>query len=121
MQCEKCGSKNIHVEYIQIYAKEKVDLPKKPKLEKPQKSEINYPTMPDDKILRALQHSYDELGDENYRNKSIAMPVIARHIATEAQEHYYSVPKSFYNWYINTPIDQVRPKPQTEEKPIDKV
>jgi hypothetical protein len=71
--------------------------------------------MPDDKILRVLQHSYDELGEEKYMIKALAMPVIARHMAAEAQEHYYSTPKSFYNWYINTPIEQVRAKPQTEE------
>ena len=104
-----------------VFFKQKIDLPKKPKLEKPQKSEIEYPMMPEDKILRALMHSYDELGEEKYKSKSIAMPVIARHIATEAQEHFYKTPQNFYSWYINTPIEQVRPKPKTEETPIDKV
>lgn len=94
------------------FFKEKIDLPDKPKLVKPAKSEINYPPMPEEKVLRALQHSYDELGEEAYKDKVKAMPVIARHIAAEAQEHYFAPPKNFYGFYINTPIEQVRAKPQ---------
>jgi hypothetical protein len=97
-----------------VFFKQKIDLPKKPKLEKPQKSEIEYPMMPEDKILRALQHSFDELGEEAYKDRTKAMPVIARHISAEASEHYYNVPKNFYNYYINTPIEQVRAKPQND-------
>jgi hypothetical protein len=93
-----------------IFFKEKIDLPKKPKLEKPQKSDIIYPPMPEDRILRALQHSYDELGEDNYKNKSLAMPIIARHIATEAREHYYNVPQNFYSWYVNTPMEKIKEK-----------
>jgi hypothetical protein len=99
-----------------IFFKEKIDLPKRPKLIKPNKSDIEYPPMPYEKVLRALQHSYDELGEENYKNKVKAMPIIARHFNAEAQEHYYKVPSNLYSHYINIPIEQIRAKPQTEEK-----
>jgi hypothetical protein len=108
MKCEKCGSENIRVEYIQIYTKEKIDLPKKSKLERPAREDINYPEMPETKIIRALQHAYDELGEENWSNKAKAMPVVARHIETEAREHYYKKPKDFYNYYANTPIEVIK-------------
>lgn len=92
----------------QIFFKEKVDLPKLPKTrkfgEKPQ-----LPEMPQERILRALQHAYDEIGDnEDWKNKRIAMPIVARHIATEAREHYYSPPRNFYKHYIETPIENLK-------------
>lgn len=93
-----------------IFFKEKIDLPKRPKLEKPQKSDIIYPPMPEEKILRALQHAFDEVGESNWKIVKIAMPVVARHIATEAQEHYYSTPQNFYRWYTDTPIEKIKEK-----------
>ena len=92
----------------QVFAKEKIDLPKRPKLEKPNKSDIDYPPMTEERILRALQHAFDEVGEANWKTVKIAMPVIARHIQTEAAEHYYRIPQNFYSIYVNTPIELVK-------------
>jgi len=91
----------------QIFFKEKITLPKLPKL--PRKTpRVQLPPMPEDKIIRALQHAIDEVGIENWSNKAIAMPVVARHITTEAREHNFAVPKNIYMWYVTTPIEKLR-------------
>jgi len=99
-----------------IFAKEKIDLPKREKIILPNINRIIYPPMPLEKINRALQHAWDELmqnvpvekQEEVWRDKSKAMPVIARHIATEAREHQYRPPKDIYTIYLNTPVEQIR-------------
>lgn len=93
----------------QIFAKEKINLPKLPKIERPNR--INLPEMDEHTILRALQHAWDEINDEEkWRNKSIAMPIIARQLQTEAREHNFSPPPNFYKLYLETPIDILRIK-----------
>lgn len=92
----------------QVFTKEKVDLPKRPKLEKPQKGDVDYPPMTEERILRALQHAFDEVGEANWKTTKIAMPVVARHIQTEATEHYFKVPTNFYGIYMNTPIELIK-------------
>lgn len=92
----------------QIFFKARIDLPKLPKLKRPQDIKVLLPPMPEEKILRALQHAFDEVGEENWLKKYIAMPVVARHIATEAREHHYSTPRNFYRYYIETPIEKIR-------------
>jgi len=90
----------------QIFAKEKIDLPKLPRL--PRKEvRPQYPPMPKERIMRALQHALDQVGIENWSDKRITMPAIARHIATEAREHNFAPPKNFYKIYIETPIEDI--------------
>jgi cation transport regulator ChaB len=96
---------------IQVFAKERVDLPKK--VDKiPREVRPQYPPMPEERISRALIHAFDELKwDENkWKDKKIAMPVIARHIATEAREHNFQPPKNLYTIYLNTPIEKLKEK-----------
>jgi len=85
----------------QTFFKEKIDLPKRPKIKRPGDSRPQYPPMPEERILRALKHALDEVGEENWKDKRIAMPVVARHIAAEAEEHNYSRPNNFYSYYVN--------------------
>ena len=94
----------------QIFFKEKIDLPKRPKLKNPNEVRIQYPMMPEEKVLRALQHAFDEVGEENWKDVKTAMPIVAQHISTEAREHFYNTPKNFYQYYVNTPIDLLRSK-----------
>ena len=101
-------------EGIQIYFKEKIDLPKRPKIKQTQ-NRPEYPPMPEEKIIRALQHAYDEIGGENWKNTKIAMPIVARHISTEAKEHNYDIPKNMYSYYINTPLEIIVSTKQSEE------
>lgn len=91
----------------QTFFKEKIDLPKRPKIKQPQ-NKPTYPPMPEEKIIRALQHAYDEVGEENWKNVKIAMPVVARHISAEAEEHNYDKPRNMYSYYINIPLETIK-------------
>jgi hypothetical protein len=95
----KCYSDN-------IYFKEKIDLPKKPKLEKPQKSEIVYPPMPQDRIDRAIQHAIDQVGVDNWKIVKIAMPIVAVQLETEGREHFFNTPRNMYQIYLDTLVDE---------------
>jgi hypothetical protein len=89
----------------QVFFKEKIDLPEKPKLVKPTKFEISYPPMPEETITRALEHAIDQVGVDNWLDRSKSMPVLAQHLATEASEHYFSVPRNFYNIYLDSLVN----------------
>lgn len=94
--------------FNQVFFKEKIDLPKRPKLKDPNQVRPQYPPMPEDKILRALQHAFDEVGEESWKDVKIAMPIVARHISTEAGEHFYETPKNMYKYYTDTPMEKIR-------------
>ncbi|DBA34854.1 MAG: hypothetical protein HXS54_06220 [Theionarchaea archaeon] len=85
-----------------IYFKEKTDLP----LLKTEKKgeESSYPDMPDEKIKRALDHAYDEVtekyGPDAWNDKATAMPVVAKHLSTEAAEHLFRPPRNMYELYL---------------------
>ena len=95
-------------EGIQIFFKEKIDLPKRKKLDRENQNQSHYPPMPEEKILRALLHAFNEVGEEDWRKVKIAMPVVARHISTEAREHNYNTPKDMFNYYNNTPLETIK-------------
>jgi len=97
----------------QIFFKEKIDLPKRKKLDRKNQNQSHYPPMPEEKIIRALRHAYDELGADDWKVIKIAMPVVARHISTEAREHNYNVPKNMFNYYRNTPLETILTLSQT--------
>lgn len=92
----------------QHFFKEKIDLPKRKKVARKDRAHPQYPPMPEERILRALQHAFDEVGEENWRNVKIAMPIVARHIAAEAEEHNYSRPNNFYSYYVNYSIEAIK-------------
>jgi len=92
----------------QTFFKEKIDLPKRPKFKRANDSRPIYPPMPEEKILRALLHALDEVGEENWKDKRIAMPVVARHISAEAEEHNYNRPNNFFSYYVNYSIEALR-------------
>lgn len=91
----------------QIFFKEKVDLPNLPKIKKPS-NKPQFPPMPIERCLRALQHAFDEVGEERWKDKRIAMPIVARHFETEAREHNFEPPKNFYRLYIETPLEKIK-------------
>lgn len=129
--CQDCRSNNIKKTTIQIFAKEKVNLPKLPKIERPDK--LTFPPMDDHTIQRALQHAWDEMyndeichtcthsegepldtcdkcREEHWKDKSIVMPLIAKHMAIEGREHNFSVPRNLYEIYLSTPIEKIKTK-----------
>jgi len=98
----------------QVFFKEKIDLSKLPKL--PRQAQPQYPPMPEERILRALQHAYDEIGSENWKDVKVAMPIVARHFATEAREHNWSTPRNMYQLYLNTPLEMIVSPKESKQK-----
>lgn len=86
----------------QVFYKEKRNIPKLPKIENPNAIRPEYPAMPSETIERALQHSIDEVGKDNWTKKEIAMPVLVKHLNVEGREHNYSVPREMYHIYLET-------------------
>jgi hypothetical protein len=93
----------------QVFFKEKIDLPKLPKI--PRDPQVQLPPMTQEKIIRALQHAFDEVGEANWKDTKIAMPVVAKHFSIEAKEHNFSTPRNMYQLWVNTPIEQIKPSP----------
>lgn len=91
----------------QIFWKEKIDLPELEKVESGEQK-IQLPVMDEHTILRALQHAFDIVGEENWIDKSKAMPEIAKQMATEAREHNFSTPRKMYKIYSDTPIEKIK-------------
>jgi ATP-dependent RNA circularization protein (DNA/RNA ligase family) len=92
----------------QIFFKEKIDLPKIPKLKHIEPNQIQYPPMPQDRILRALQHAFDEVGEEKWKNVKISMPIVAKHFQIEAKEHNFASPRNMYQLYLNTSLELIK-------------
>ncbi len=88
----------------QIFFKEKIELPKLAKIRRHRKRP-DLPDMPQEKIIRALQHAFDEVGEENWKVTKIAMPIVAKHFEVEGREHNYNPPRNFYKFYLDTTID----------------
>jgi hypothetical protein len=75
------------------------------------------PSMDDHTKLRALQHAYDEVSKiaeekgiepkEAWNDRKITMPIIAKYIRLEANEHGFAEPNAYY-LYLNTPIEKIQ-------------
>ena len=87
----------------QDFAKEKIDLPKLERV-KSDDDKIQLPPMPEDRILRGLQHAFDVVGEENWKDVKVAMPEVAKQIEIEAREHLFQVPRNLYKLYTDTPL-----------------
>ena len=98
----------------QPYFKERIALPKKIKIRKSDHDRPLLPPMPEDKILRVLKRTFDEIGAENWNNTSIVMPAFAKYIAVEAEEHYYERPKNIYAIYMTTDVEKLKPEVNTD-------
>jgi hypothetical protein len=116
--CERCRSEKTVSLGSQVFAKEKIDIPKREKLKIPKKEEIQLPPMPPDRILRALQHSYDELinsfltesntPEQLWKNKALAMPIIVKHFNVEGREHNFAPPKNPFQIYMDANLSTIR-------------
>lgn len=92
----------------QLFFKIKRNLPKLQKI-KEKKVNPQYPPMPVERIKRAFLHALEELNydEEKWKDKKIAMPIIAKHVATEAREHYYNPPKNIFRYYTEWSIKDI--------------
>jgi hypothetical protein len=104
---------------VLIGFKEKIDLPKLEGLPRVRQEQAIYPPMPEDRILRAMLHAYDEVttiegqvlhpadAEHVWRDKAVAMPALVKHLVVEAREHNFEVPKKPYDLYVNTPLEKI--------------
>jgi len=58
-----------------------------------------YPELPEAEVMNEIQKVLDEIGLEQFRDKKIAMPLIAQYVATEAKARMCSLPKGLYSYY----------------------
>lgn len=92
----------------QVFFKEKIDLPKLPKI--PRDPQVQLPPMTQEKIIRSLQHAFDEVGEDHWKDTKIAMPIVAKHFSIEAKEHNFATPRNMYQLWVNTPIEEIKAK-----------
>jgi hypothetical protein len=108
----------------QIFFKEKIDIPKLDRKNDTNRGVV-LPDMPTEKCIRALQHSWDEIRnsipcgndiealdrttEERWKDKSLAMPIVAKHFSMEAREHNYKMGNPYWFW-VNTPIEEIKAK-----------
>jgi len=91
------------------YAKEKIDLPKQVKIRRSSENRPLLPAMPEEKIQSALRQAYDVCPPDEWTNPSVAMPLVAKYMATEAREHNYETPKNMFYIWSNTSAEDLRP------------
>lgn len=89
----------------QIFFKEKIDLPELPKIPRPGRVEL--PVMDEHTCLRALQHAFDEVGEEKWKDRAVVMPIVAKHFGVEAREHNFDTPRNMYQLYLETPVEKL--------------
>lgn len=91
--------KNYH---DQIFAKEKLDIPIIPRV-KIEQGEPRNPELPNSEVMGAIAKAHADLG-ESFRDKKVAMPLIARYVSEEQKKHQCSKPAqnlfSYYQEYI---------------------
>lgn len=92
----------------QVFFKVKRNLPKHKSTKTKGEIKPMLPPMPDDKCFRALVNAFIEVGEDDWDDVRIAMPVVANHFSTEAREHYYSVPKNIFLWYKDIPVEDLK-------------
>jgi len=83
-----------------IFYKARLDVPDMKRVEVDIDSERpKLPELPEAEIMNEIQKVLEELGPEQFRDKKVAMPLIAQYIATECKARYYSTPKRLYSYY----------------------
>ncbi len=83
------------------FFKDRLDIPHEKDIEiNIDKDTPKYPELPKAEIMNEIQKVLDEIGLERFRDKKIAMPIIARYVAAEAKARMCSVPKGLYSYYL---------------------
>ena len=83
------------------FFKDRLDVPHEKDIEVSiDKDAPKYPELPEAEVMNEIQKVLEEIGDEQFRDKKIAMPLIAQYVAAEAKARMYSVPKGLYSYYM---------------------
>jgi len=79
--------------------KVKVDIPERTKKKISKKIPI-LPQIPDSEIFGCIDKAWQELGNEKFRDKKLAMPLIAKYVKESCKEHLYSNIKNLFPYYL---------------------
>ena len=83
------------------FFKDRLDVPHEKGVEvNIDKDTPKYPELPEAEIMNEIQKVLDEIGKEQFKDKKIAMPLIAQYVAAEAKARICSVPKGLYSYYL---------------------
>jgi len=83
------------------FFKDRLDIPYEKNIEvHTNRENPKYPELPEAEVMSEIQKVLDEIGSEQFRNKKIAMPLIAQYVAAEAKARMRSVPKGLYSYYL---------------------
>jgi len=83
------------------FFKDRLDIPHEKDIEiNIDKDTPEYPELPRAEVMNEIQKVLDEIGYEQFRDKKIAMPLIARYVVAEAKRRMCSVPKGLYSYYL---------------------
>ena len=85
------------IKYLQ--AKTKVDIPR-PVVTKIKKGEPIYPEIPENDIMNAIHRAWEDLGSEKFKDKKIAMPLIAKYVSEECKKHCYRPSRNLFKYYL---------------------
>jgi len=84
-----------------IFFKARIDVPDFKDIEvNIEKESPQYPELPKAEIMNEIQKVLEELGPEQFKDKKVAMPLIAQYVSAECKARYYSVPKKLYSYYL---------------------
>jgi len=84
-----------------IFFKARIDVPDFKEVDvNIEKEPPQYPELPEAEIMNEIQKVLEELGLEQFKDKKIAMPLIARYVAAECKARYYTTPKGLYSYYL---------------------
>lgn len=97
-ECPFCHSHNIEKfdEYLQ--AKIKLDIPR-PIVERIREGQVTLPQIPENEIMGAIDHAYQELGNEKFQEVRLAMPLVAKMVGEECRKHLYSSRGNLFKYY----------------------
>jgi len=83
------------------FFKARIDVPDFKEIEvNIEKDSPQYPELPKAEIMNEIQKVLEELGPEQFKDKKVAMPLIAQYVSAECKARYFSVPKKLYSYYL---------------------
>jgi len=83
------------------FFKARIDVPDFKEIEiNIEKEPPQYPELPKAEIMNEIQKVLEELGPKQFKDKKVAMPLIAQYVSAECKARYCSVPKKLYSYYL---------------------
>ena len=82
-----------------VQAKTKIDIPLVT-VKKIARGEPVYPHIPENEVMGAIDKVWVDIGTDKFKDKRVAMPLVARAVSTECKKHSYSLPpKKLFHYY----------------------